>query len=70
MVICEHNFLVVEIGVGGEVVGVVGCFLMFVCGVKGGDCVIVVFVGSVVLFVDGRRGRCGQETKDDDEVAP
>jgi len=49
VVICQHYLLMVEIGVGGEVVGVVGCFLLFVLGVEGGDCIFVV----IVVFVGG-----------------
>lgn len=42
-----------EIGISGEVVGVVGCFLLLVLSVKGGDCCVIVFFGSVVFFVGG-----------------
>ena len=50
--ICQHDFLMVEIGIGGEVVGIVGCFLLFVLGVKCGDCIIVV-VAVVAVVCDG-----------------
>ena len=51
MGICQHDFLMVEIGIGGEVVGIVGCFLVFVLGVKCGDCIIVVVAVAVVAVV-------------------
>jgi len=49
--ICQHDFLMVEIGIGGEVVGIVGCFLLFVLGVKCGDCIIIVVFAVAVVAV-------------------
>lgn len=72
MLIREHDFLMVEVGVSGEVVGIVGCFSFFVLGVKCGDCIIIVVV--VVVFCGGSRRRMdeGQEEErldDDGEAA-
>ncbi len=73
MLIREHDFLMVEVGVGGEVVGIVGCFSLFVLGVKCGDCIIIVAV-VVVVFCGGSRQRMddGQEAErlDDDGETP
>ena len=73
MLIREHDFLMVEVGVGGEVVGIVGCFSFFVLGVKCGDCIIVIVV-VVVVFCGGSPQRMddGQEAErldDDGEAA-
>jgi len=79
MLICEHNFLMVEVGVGGEVIGVVRCFSFFVLGVKCGDCIIIIAVACVALVAAARYGgesrldhgqqEKGRDDEDDDMPA-